>query len=102
MYSEAHKKAASELEAAAVDSGATPSTALDADHQAHLTALQGKSGSDFDKAYLSDQAEIHSNTLTLYADYMLLGDNAKLKQLAIKMIPVTESQLKSANALSHD
>jgi hypothetical protein len=55
-----------------------------------------------DKAYVADQGEIHSNTLTLYADYMLLGDNAKLKALAIKMIPITEAQLKQTQALSRD
>jgi hypothetical protein len=38
--------------------------------------------------------------LTLYADYMLLGDNTRLKALAIKMIPITEAQLKKAQALS--
>lgn len=97
---EDHRKAESELESAADGSGATVQTALDGDHQARMTALQGRSGADFDKAYIADQGEIHSNTLTLYADYMLLGDNAKLKALAIRMIPVTERQLKDAQALS--
>jgi putative membrane protein len=97
-----HNKAAPELESAARGSGATVATVLDADHQVSLTALQGKSGADFDKAYVADQVEIHSNTLTLYADYMLLGDNEKLKALAVKMIPITEAQLKSANALSDE
>jgi putative membrane protein len=95
---EDHHKAESELETAAEGSGAAVAAALDPDHQAHLTALQGKSGADFDKAYVADQVEIHSNTLTLYADYMLLGDNAMLKKLAIKMIPITEQQYKSVNA----
>jgi putative membrane protein len=94
-----HKKAAAELETATEGSGARVATALDPDHQAHVTALQGKSGADFDKAYVADQVEIHSNTLTLYADYMLLGDHAMLKTLAIKMIPITEQQYKSVNAL---
>lgn len=31
-----------------------------------------------------------------------LGDNKKLKALAIRMIPVTEAQLKKAQALSRD
>ena len=31
---------------------------------------------------------------------MLLGDNPKLKPLAIKMIPLTEQQLKNVQALS--
>jgi len=73
---------------------------LNGGHQARVTTLQNKSGEDFDETYIADQGEIHSNTLTLYADYMLLGDNAKLKALAIKMIPVTEAQLKKAQALS--
>jgi predicted outer membrane protein len=62
--------------------------------------LQNLSGDDFDKAYIADQGENHSNALTLYADYMLLGDNPKLKALAIKMIPITQAQLRNAQALS--
>lgn len=95
-----HKKAEGELEAAADGSGATAPTALDADHEARMTALEGKSGAEFEKAYLSDQGENHSNLLTLYADYMLLGDDPKLKPLAIRMIPITEQQLKNAQAMS--
>jgi predicted outer membrane protein len=37
--------------------------------------LRGKSGADFDKTYVADQGENHSNALTLYADYMLWGEN---------------------------
>jgi putative membrane protein len=99
---EDHQKAKAALESATGGSGAAVATTLDGDHQSRVTALQGKSGADFDKAYVADQAEIHSNALTLYADYMLLGSNAKLKAPAIKMIPVTEAQLKKAQALSPD
>ncbi len=45
------------------------------------------------------QGENRSNALTLYADYMLWGDYEKLHALAIKMIPITEAQLKDAQAL---
>jgi putative membrane protein len=99
---EDHEKAKAALESATDGSGAAVATRLDGDHQSRVTTLQGKSGADFDKAYVADQGEIHSNALTLYADYMLLGSNAKLKALAIKMIPVTETQLKKAQALSVD
>jgi putative membrane protein len=95
-----HDKAEGELEAAADGSGAAAPTALDADHAVRMTDLQGKSGGEFDKAYLADQGENHSNLLTLYADYMLLGDDPKLKPLAIRMIPVTEQQLKNVQAMS--
>ena len=97
---EDHEKAKAALALAAADSGATAAATLDGDHQARVTALQSKSGADFDKTYIADQGEIHSNTLTLYADYMLLGDNARLKALAIKMIPITQAQLSKAQALS--
>jgi putative membrane protein len=96
---EDHEKAETELQAAAEGSGAAVPRVLDQEHQARLTALQGKSGTDFDKAYGADQGENHSNALTLYADYMLWGENEKLHALAVKMIPITEAQLKEAQAL---
>ena len=97
---EDHGRAETALQAAADGSGAEVPTTLDQDHQARVTALRGKSGADFDKTYVADQSETHSNALTLYGDYMLLGDNEKLKTLAIKMIPITETQLKAVRALS--
>jgi putative membrane protein len=97
---EDHGTAETALQAAAVGSDATVATMLDEIHQARVTTLRSKSGADFDKTYVADQGETHSNALTLYGDYMLLGDNKKLKALAIKMIPVTETQLKNIRALS--
>ncbi|HEY5205499.1 MAG TPA: DUF4142 domain-containing protein [Roseiarcus sp.] len=97
-----HGKAEAELQAAAKGSGATVPTKLDQEHQARLTALRGKSGADFEKTYVADQGENHSNALTLYGDYMLWGEYAKLHALAVKMIPITEAQLKDAQALAGD
>jgi putative membrane protein len=97
-----HGKAEAELKAAAEGSGAVVPTTLDEEHQARLTALQGASAADFDKAYVADQGENHSNALTLYGDYMLWGEYEKLHALAIKMIPITEAQLKAAQALAGD
>jgi putative membrane protein len=97
-----HGKTEAELQAAAKGSGALVPATLDPDHQARLRALLGKSGVDFDKAYLADQGENHSNALTLYADYMLWGENEKLHALAVKMIPITEAELKETRALAGD
>jgi putative membrane protein len=99
---EDHAKAQAALRAAAIGSGANVLTTLARDDQKLLTVLQGKSGAAFDKTYVADQLAVHSNALTLYADYMLLGDNEKLKDLAIKMIPIAEAQLKVAQALDGD
>ena len=67
-----------------------------------MTALLAKSGADFDKAYIADQGENHSNALTLYGDYMLWGEYEKLHALAVKMIPITEAELKEAQVLAGD
>jgi putative membrane protein len=99
---EDHARAEAELLTAAEGSGAAVPTALDQEHQTRLTALQGKSGADFDKGYVAAQGENHSNALTLYADYMLWGEYEKLHALAIKMIPITEAQLKQAQVLAGD
>lgn len=99
---EDHASAETALQVAADGSGAEVPRTLDQDQQARVTALRGKSGADFDKAYVADQVAVHSNALTLYGDYMLLGDNAKLQALATKMIRITEAQLKDAQALSGD
>jgi putative membrane protein len=99
---EDHESAEAELKAASEGSGATVPTALDEEHQARLNALQGKSGTDFDKTYVADQDENHSNALTLYGDYMLWGEYEKLHAFAIKMIPITEAQLKDAQVLAGD
>jgi putative membrane protein len=97
-----HGRAEAELKAAAEGSGAAVPTTLDEEYQTRLTALQGASAADFDKAYIADQGENHSNALTLYGDYMLWGEYEKLHTLAIKMIPITEAQLKDAQALAGD
>jgi putative membrane protein len=97
-----HRTAEARLQAAAVGSGAKVPTTLGQADQARVTALRRKSGAGFDKAYVADQYAVHSNALTLYGDYMLLGDNAKLNTLAIKMIPIVEAQLKTALTLSGD
>lgn len=90
------------LQASAAGSGATVPTKLNPVNQADVTALRGASGAKFDKAYAAAQVAIYSNALTLYADYMLLGDDAKLKDLATKMIPIVQAQLNDAVALAGD
>ena len=97
-----HQTAEAALQAAAQKSGATIPAALDPEQQQRLAALRGASRAGFDKLYLADQVAVHSNVLTLYADYMLLGDNQKLKALSIKMIPIVQAELKDAVALSGD
>jgi putative membrane protein len=94
------KSAGADLETASQGSGAAAVLALDPIHQIHVTALQEKYGTEFDEAYIADQIEVHCNALSLHADYMLLGGNAKLVALARKMVPISEQQCVDAKALS--
>ncbi|UDL95807.1 DUF4142 domain-containing protein [Lichenihabitans sp. PAMC28606] len=95
-----HETTEAALGPAASGSGVTIPMTLDPDHQARVAKLRATVGATFDKAYVADQAENHSNALTLYADYMLLGEDAGLKAFATTMIPVAEAQFKAAQALS--
>jgi putative membrane protein len=97
-----HGRAEAELQTAAEGSGAAVPTRLDGEHQAHLTALGCASAADFDRAYVADQGENHSNALTLYGDYMRWGEYEKLHALVIRMIPITEAQLKAVQVLAGD
>jgi putative membrane protein len=99
---EDHGRAQAELQTAAEGSGAAVPRTLDHEHQTRLKALRGRSGADFDKAYIADQGENHSNALTLYGDYMLWGEYEKLHALAIRMIPITEAELKDVQVLAGD
>ncbi|WP_237479651.1 DUF4142 domain-containing protein [Lichenibacterium dinghuense] len=89
------------LRRAARGSGVAVPTALDPGRAARLASLRDLSGAAFDRAYLADQAEIHSNALTLYGDDMLLGDDPRLKALAIRMIPAAEAEFTAVQALSN-
>ena len=73
---------------------------LDDPHQAMVTALQGKSGADFDKAYIADQIQAHQDTATLLETYQSSGDNAKLKTWAKASLPVVKMHLKKVQGMS--
>ena len=99
---EDHERAEGALQAAGRRIRRGVPMTLDQDHQARLKALRDKSGADFDKAYVADQGETHSNALTLYGDYMLWGDYERLHALAIKMIPTTEASSRQSRSLAGD
>jgi putative membrane protein len=73
---------------------------LDDPHQAMVTALQGKTGADFDKAYTADQIQGHQETAALLGDYEKSGDDAKLKTWAKMTLPKVEMHLKRIQAIS--
>ncbi|WP_131116657.1 DUF4142 domain-containing protein [Lichenihabitans psoromatis] len=95
-----HDMAEKKLQTAAKGSGATVAMSLDDPHQALVTALQAKTGADFDKAYVADQIQAHQDTAALLASYKDAGDDAKLKTWATKTLPTVNMHLKMAEAMS--
>ncbi len=95
-----HTKAEKKLQAAAKTSGANVAMSLDDPHQAMVTALQGKTGADFDKAYVADQVQAHTETAALLTDYKKSGTDAKLKAWTTATLPAVEMHLKKVQALS--
>lgn len=88
-----HTKAGKALDAAVAKSGkvSAPSATLDDAHQSKLDDLKKKTGDDFDKAYISDQKDAHSEAVSLFDHYSKNGDDAALKDFATATLPVLQS-----------
>ncbi len=64
-----------------------------------LVDLRGKSGTDFDGAYIKQQIEAHENTLNLINDALKSAQSAELRQLLEKARPKVEAHLQAARQL---
>ena len=95
-----HTKAEKILQDAAKSAGAPVDMTLDPPHQAMVDTLKGKSGANFDKAYLADQVQAHTETAMLLGDYQQVGDNPKLKEWAKKTLPTVNAHLKKVQSLA--
>ena len=95
-----HTMAEKKLMAAAKPSKTMVEMKLDDPHQAMVTALQGKSGADFDKAYTADQVQAHQDTTALLTGYSQSGDDAKLKTWAKATLPTVQMHLKKIQSIS--
>lgn len=58
-----HKQMTASMKPFAEKWGITPPTGPDADHQKEIDKLNGKSGADFDKAYIDDMVSDHGTAL---------------------------------------
>jgi putative membrane protein len=77
----------------------TPDDTLNADQQAALDGLKGKTGADFDSAYAAAQVDAHTKTLDALKNYAASGDNATLKTFANGLIPTVTAHLNLAKGL---
>jgi putative membrane protein len=88
-----HGKANEELIAIAKMKNITLPGALDEEHQKKRSELNGKTGKDFDKAYVEAMVDGHEKTLKLMQDEAKDGKDADLKAFASKTTPVVNTHL---------
>ena len=77
----------------------TPDDTLNAEQQALMAGLQGKTGAELDAAYKEAQVTAHQKTLDALNAYASGGDNPKLVELAKGMIPTVTAHLNLAKGL---
>jgi putative membrane protein len=98
---DAHTKSTAALKEAIASSGQTltPPAALPSDLQAKLDDLKGKSGADFDKAYMTLQVNAHQDALNLFQRYAQDGDVAAIRNFAAATAPVVQAHLTHAKGV---
>ena len=79
-----HMKLTATMKPYADEWGLTPPTGPDADHQAELTKLQGLSGSDFDKEYISQMATDHEKALSAFTTEAQETKDGKFRKTVMK------------------
>jgi putative membrane protein len=94
-----HGKANSELESIAASRHITVSTALDSEHQAMLTELNGKNGSAFDAAYADHMVAAHNKAVALFKSGAQSQDQ-DISGFAAKTLPTLEHHKGMADELA--
>lgn len=70
--------------------------------QDQINALQGMSGSDFDKTFVKDEVEGHQKTISMINDSMESLQNKSEKKTLKKILPTLQKHLKTAQKLQRE
>lgn len=102
-----HKAVISQAAALAKKLGVTPkdnavSQKLLADAEKAKKALNGKSGKDFDKAYIDNEVEYHKAVIAAVETLLIPEtDNQELKDLLQNVLPALKTHLEHATMVQH-
>ncbi|MXV52161.1 DUF4142 domain-containing protein [Pedobacter sp. HMF7647] len=94
-----HTKAANELGALAKNKEVQLPTTVDAEHKSHIDMLEKMKGADFDKQYIEMMVKGHQDVVDLLNKGTQNRD-ADVKAFAAKTLPVVQTHLDSAKAIS--
>lgn len=94
-----HTQANNDLKALAANKNVTLPSTMGEDHQKHVNEISQKSGNDFDRAFMSLMLDDHEKDVSDFDKASTNGNDADLKALATKTLPVLRSHLDSAKAI---
>ena len=94
-----HNKLEANMKPYADKWGITPPSGPDADHQAELTKLQGLSGADFDKEYMTQMDKDHHMALDSFNTEVSTTTEPKFKSTVMKGQKVVAEHTKMADDL---
>lgn len=94
-----HTALSNAMKPLATAAGQTLPTGLDERRKGLIDNLNAASSAEFDAVYLSQQEAAHSEALTLMQGYAENGDNAGLKDAAVKAVPKIQAHLDQVKRL---
>ncbi len=95
-----HTKLTASMKPYAGQWGITPPTGPDSEHQTELTKLQGLSGSDFDKEYITQMAADHAKALSAFTTETEESKDAKFLKTVNKGKSIVAEHKMMADDLS--
>lgn len=95
-----HGKANDELKSIASGKGVSVPTDLMPEHKEHINMLQGKTGKEFDKAYMSMMVNDHKKDVSEFEKASKNAKDADIKNFATQTLPVLRMHLDSAQAIN--
>ncbi len=95
-----HGKANDELKSLASTKNVTLSDSLTAEHKRHVTNLQNKKGTAFDKAYISMMVQDHQKDIKEFEKASNNLADGEVKAFATRTLPVLKTHLDSATSIN--
>ncbi|MBF9255533.1 DUF4142 domain-containing protein [Pontibacter sp. 172403-2] len=100
MMVDDHTKANEELKALAAQKNITLPDSMGQEQMDHVQELQGKTGAEFDQAYMSLMVEDHQEDIDLFKEAAQDLEDPDVKAFASKTVPVLQHHLERAQAVN--
>jgi putative membrane protein len=100
--SEDHMKANSQLTNLASRKGITAPTGLTVDQIAQLSQLDKLNGADFDREYLSQQRQAHTEAVRIFEDASKTANDKDVRDWATATLPTMEGHLDMVKKMQED